>query len=1144
MDFMSIDLAAGVCGFAASALMSKSRSVPPLCYTRVGMVLCGSGAALALRCKGAAKAGIASVAGAGCLLLFARWDNARGARAEAAAAATSFVLGFLASRDGVSHPAPAACAHRRLPSWDASRKREAIRGWKCATGDASHAATDGASATLQCDDGHWGGDYGGPHFLSPGLVVVWYVTGRRDDVLDEHQRRAMVRYYENHQQTDGGWGTHVESPSTMFGSVLTYVALRLLGEPADAPACAAGRKLILEQGGACYTSSWAKFALCLLGAMDWEGHESVPPEMWLLPCWCPFHPCRMWCHARMVYLPMGYLWGKRWTYENADSDPVVLALRDELYPASPAYGAIPWRATRSWVAPMDDYSPVHPLMVAAQRFLRVYEDLGGPLRRYARRKGLAFSADYCRAEDLQTNYVCIGPVNKVYNMLVAYDDRHADGGEAHARHALRVPDYLWVAEDGMKMQGYNGSQCWDASFATQAIAESDLGDDARFRDCAKKAWSYLERTQILSTTTSQASPAFAFEKPELRENTSATRADGGYATYENTRGYGWYEWLNPSEVFGDIMIDYSYVECSMASNGALARSRGRADGSWYGSWACCFTYAGWFGIEGLVDSGEDPKTSEPVARACAFLLRHQRPNGGWGEDFTSCFDKAYAKNGMEAYGDAEGAGVTGSEVAWKEFGVLPPGDWRTAEGPASSVIVGGGPAGMATAIMFAKRGWRNVVVVDRLGAADPATRRSGATARFYLVGLGARGQRSLAALGAWDDVERYCAAVVGRKDWAPGAGPDEGAERIFTDRPYTTQVIARDRLAGALYRHALDTYPDAISFRHGVDVDDVTESAVVPRASFPRPRRAPGTARTVAMALEDTGRGTRITRYADDNERIFKTVPLKLPADWRGDINYSAADDALAREDADAGELRALLDKELPQFSPDADADGARREEAVEPVAGVPLRRAEAAPRRERRAARRRHPHGEALLRPGRNAAFEDVAELDAALSGTARGSVALAAFSAKRGPEAKALVQISRGLDRPGVLGFVTFILPIILDSVFHAALPRVFGPNVIASLQQDGTFVDVRRRKRRDRLLQAGVIGSCLAAADSAVRHMPRARRSPARALVAAGVAALAVAAAKLRAYLDPALAPADVLTKSKSPVTTERDFGRGSR
>ena len=45
--------------------------------------------------------------------------------------------------------------------------------------------------------------------------------------------------------------------------------------------------------------------------------------------------------------------------------------------------------------------------------------------------------------------------------------------------------------------------------------------------------------------------------------------DGGWATYENNRGYAWYEWLNPSEVFGDIMIDYSYVECSMASLSAI-----------------------------------------------------------------------------------------------------------------------------------------------------------------------------------------------------------------------------------------------------------------------------------------------------------------------------------------------------------------------------------------------------------------------------------------------------------------------------------------------------------------------------------------------------------------------------------------------
>ena len=38
-------------------------------------------------------------------------------------------------------------------------------------------------------------------------------------------------------------------------------------------------------------------------------------------------------------------------------------------------------------------------------------------RSFVRQRGLAFSADYCKAEDLQTNFVDIGPVNKVYNML-------------------------------------------------------------------------------------------------------------------------------------------------------------------------------------------------------------------------------------------------------------------------------------------------------------------------------------------------------------------------------------------------------------------------------------------------------------------------------------------------------------------------------------------------------------------------------------------------------------------------------------------------------------------------------------------------------------------------------------------------------
>ncbi|KAG7348086.1 S-2,3-epoxysqualene cyclase [Nitzschia inconspicua] len=604
---------------------------------------------------------------------------------------------------------------------------------------------------LQCEDGHWAADYGGPHFLMPGLVVAWYIMGKPQQLLDDDQVTLLKHYILVHQQVDGGWGTHIESPSTMFGSVLMYVALRLLGVPADHRACVLARIFLDEHGGALYTSSWSKFYLCLLGVMDWRGHNSVPPEMWLLPNWFPFHPGRMWCHARMVYLPMGYLYGNRYVYSKAEEDPLVADLRRELYPQYKDYSTIPWMKTRHWIAETDNYSPIPWVMKTVQNILARYEEwsIFQPFKKHVRKMGVDFSLEYMDAEDLQTNYIDIGPVNKVLNMISHF---HATGGDLKnykiVNHMMRVQDYLWIAEDGMKMQGYNGSQCWDSAFCIQALYEADLLDE--FPELTRKAWSYFERTQILSTEVSQSSPAYQFEANEYRlkfyrhiseggwpfstsahgwpisdctsEGLKATlcllktktiqgalksksvlpiseerlhkainvlltyqNEDGGWATYENNRGWGWYEQLNPSEVFGDIMIDYSYVECSMAVLTSLVdfsemypdhrtadiqesinrgrtflKSIQREDGSWYGSWACCFCYGIWFGVEGLIKCGE-PTDSPCITKACEFLLRQQRANGGWGEDFTSCYDKDYAQEGMKAYGD-DGSGVV--STAW------------------------------------------------------------------------------------------------------------------------------------------------------------------------------------------------------------------------------------------------------------------------------------------------------------------------------------------------------------------------------------------------------------------------------------------------------------------------------------------------
>ena len=71
---------------------------------------------------------------------------------------------------------------------------------------------------------------------------------------------------------------HVESPSTMFGATMCYVALRLLGVARDEECMALGRAFLHAHGGCTYTGSWAKFYLCLLGAMEWAGHQVTDPS--------------------------------------------------------------------------------------------------------------------------------------------------------------------------------------------------------------------------------------------------------------------------------------------------------------------------------------------------------------------------------------------------------------------------------------------------------------------------------------------------------------------------------------------------------------------------------------------------------------------------------------------------------------------------------------------------------------------------------------------------------------------------------------------------------------------------------------------------------------------------------------------------
>lgn len=85
---------------------------------------------------------------------------------------------------------------------------------------------------LQAHDGHWPGEYGGPMFLIPGLVIGSYVTGMP---FAQEERLEIIRYLINQAKPDtGGWGMYVLSHSSCLDTedaLATLKDLLLCSEP-------------------------------------------------------------------------------------------------------------------------------------------------------------------------------------------------------------------------------------------------------------------------------------------------------------------------------------------------------------------------------------------------------------------------------------------------------------------------------------------------------------------------------------------------------------------------------------------------------------------------------------------------------------------------------------------------------------------------------------------------------------------------------------------------------------------------------------------------------------------------------------------------------------------------------------------------
>ncbi|XP_022155639.1 beta-amyrin synthase [Momordica charantia] len=467
-------------------------------------------------------------------------------------------------------------------------------------------------SALQATDGHWPAENAGPLFFLPPLVMCVYITGHLDQVFPKEHRKEILRYIYYHQNEDGGWGLHIEGHSTMFCTTLSYICMRILGEGPDGGlnnACARGRKWILDHGSVTYIPSWGKTWLSIFGVYDWAGSNPMPPEFWILPSFLPMHPAKMWCYCRMVYMPMSYLYGKRFVCQIT---PLIHELRQELH-AQP-FDKINWKKTRHQCAKEDLYYP-HPLIqdllwdglyICTEPLLTRW-----PLKKLVREKALQATMKHIHYEDENSRYITIGCVEKVLCMLACWVED--PNGDYFKKHLARIPDYIWVAEDGMKMQSF-GSQEWDTGFAIQALLAADMTDEigptlARGHDFIKKSqvkdnpsgdfksmhrhiskgsWTFSDQDhgwQVSDCTAeglkccllfSMMPPQIVGDKMEAQSLYDSVNVllslqskNGGLAAWEPVTAQEWLEMLNPTEFFADIVIEHEYVECTASAIQAL-----------------------------------------------------------------------------------------------------------------------------------------------------------------------------------------------------------------------------------------------------------------------------------------------------------------------------------------------------------------------------------------------------------------------------------------------------------------------------------------------------------------------------------------------------------------------------------------------
>jgi squalene-hopene/tetraprenyl-beta-curcumene cyclase len=543
--------------------------------------------------------------------------------------------------------------------------------------------------SLQYPDGYWWSELESNVTITAEVVILHKIWGTDKD----RPLQKAETYLRQQQQDHGGWELYFGDGGEISTSVEAYMALRVLGVPADDPALLKAKDFILSKGGISKTRIFTKLHLALIGCYDWRGTPSIPSWIMLLPEWFPFTIYEMSSWARSSTVPLIAVCDQKPIYDLGSK--ITL---DELYTEGIDNVKYELPRNHNWA----------DIFVGLDSFFKLLEKANlVPWRK----TGLK-AAEKWILERQEVSGDWGGIIPAMLNSMLALKVLGYDVNDPFVQRGFAALDNFAIETENTYCIQACVSPVWDTAWVVRALVDSGIKPD---HPALVRAGEWLIKKQILTygdwyVKNKLGKPggwAFEFDNnfyPDLDDSAVVVMAlaglelpDEGVKKAAMQRGVEWMatmqckaggwaafdidndqDWLNDLP-YGDLraMIDPNTADvtarvlemlgsCHLSMEPerieralAYLEKEQESDCSWFGRWGVNYLY-GTSGVISALAVIDPERYRDRLSKAIAWIESCQNADGGWGE---TC--ESYKNSSLKGQGIS-----TASQTAWALIGML------------------------------------------------------------------------------------------------------------------------------------------------------------------------------------------------------------------------------------------------------------------------------------------------------------------------------------------------------------------------------------------------------------------------------------------------------------------------------------------